>query len=455
MLKKLGLHFIPENYRKTEDSYQKARLLINSCLIAAVFSLLYGAISAVINFKAGVYAMLINIVLFSTIPFFFKKGWSLIRSSNLFAAIGTISIYIVIFYSGGFRSQVLPWLASTPIMVLLLAGKKSGWIWAILSVCATILLGSLDICKFHFPVTYNQEWEQSFTISTYTGLVLIVFVIALVFENGKNTALHKLQLRTLEVEEKNKDITDSINYAKRIQYAILPPNEKIKTMFPESFVLFLPKDIVSGDFYWCGQWGPHVLIAAVDCTGHGVPGAFLSIVGSNLLNQNVNELGLTKPSVILNSLNKGLSKIIHQNNKKDAVKDGMDISLCSINYQTKKLEYAGAYNPLWLIRDMKFIEIKADKVPIGASFDNNVHTFTNHEIDLLPGDTFYLFSDGFADQFGGHDGKKFKYKQLQNLLLSIQSNTLEEQKEILHEKIDAWKGNLEQVDDILLLGVRI
>ncbi len=270
-----------------------------------------------------------------------------------------------------------------------------------------------------------------------------------------NDAYRTINSQKLIVEEKNKDITDSINYAKRIQNAILPSEEKIKSLLPESFVLFLPKDIVSGDFYWCEQWGDETLIAAVDCTGHGVPGAFMSIVGFNILNQCVHEHALTKPAVILNSLNRSIAKIIKQKNSTDSVKDGMDISLCSVNFKNKTLEYSGAYNPLWRIRNGELLEIKADKIPIGASPDNNFKPFSSHEIDLLPGDTFYIFSDGYADQFGGPDGKKFKYKKLQQLLLSMQSCTMQEQVRLLDKTINDWKGGLEQIDDVLVIGFRV
>ncbi|MCC6690221.1 MAG: SpoIIE family protein phosphatase [Bacteroidia bacterium] len=270
-----------------------------------------------------------------------------------------------------------------------------------------------------------------------------------------NEAYQQINEQKMIVEEKNKNITDSINYAKRIQDAILPSDEKVNSLLPESFVLFLPKDIVSGDFYWCEQWGNQTLIAAVDCTGHGVPGAFMSIVGFNLLNQCVHEHGLTKPAVILNNLNRGLSKIIKQKSKNDSVKDGMDISLCSINRKNKKLEFAGAYNPLWLIRNGGLTEIKADKTPIGASAENTFPSFTNYEVDLQSGDAIYIFSDGYPDQFGGPAGKKFKYKQLQQLLLSIQSKSMAEQKQALIDTIKRWAGSLEQVDDILIIGVKI
>ncbi|MCW3105063.1 MAG: hypothetical protein JWO09_3503 [Bacteroidetes bacterium] len=265
----------------------------------------------------------------------------------------------------------------------------------------------------------------------------------------------KLQIAYSEIDEKNKDITDSIHYAKRIQEAILPADSTIKQLLPESFVFYKPKDIVSGDFYWLEQWGPQTLIAAVDCTGHGVPGAFMSIVAHNILTQTVNVLGLAKPALILNETNSQLSKKLNQDPEEATVRDGMDIALCAINYKKSTMEFAGANNPLWIIRKGQVIEINGDKFPIGAFVGEELQRFTNHEWEIQRGDCIYIFTDGFADQFGGPKGKKFKYKQFQELLLSIHEKPMAEQKEILRKTNDDWQGELEQVDDVLVIGIRI
>lgn len=265
----------------------------------------------------------------------------------------------------------------------------------------------------------------------------------------------KLQFAYSEIDDKNKAITDSIRYAKRLQDALLPTDSSMKQLFPDSFVLFKPKDIVSGDFYWLEQWGHQILIAAVDCTGHGVPGAFMSIVSHNILSQSVNVLGLSKPALILNETNKQISRKLNQNNDEATVMDGMDIALFAINYTKSTMEFAGANNPLWIIRDGELIEIKGNKFPIGVYFGDSLQKFTNHEWQLQKGDYIYIFSDGYADQFGGPKGKKFKYKQLQNLLLDNYKKPLDEQKVILEKTFDEWKGNLEQVDDVLIIAVHI
>lgn len=295
------------------------------------------------------------------------------------------------------------------------------------------------------------------------GFVLLLIVAFLIYRNlkQKQKANNKLQNAYIEIEvksnlleEKNKEVFDSIKYAKRLQEAILPNNEFIKKLFPESFVFYKPKDIVSGDFYWFEHWGNKKMFAAVDCTGHGVPGAFMSIVGYNLLNQAINEHGLTKPHLILNELNKGITKTLKQTFEDSAVKDGMDIALCSYDEKTNVLEYAGAFNSLWLMRDNAIVEIKADKQPVGLFLGEELKSFTNQEIPVQKGDIFYVFTDGYADQFGGPKGKKFKYKKLQNILLSNSTKSMPEQKSILEESITDWQGDLEQIDDILVIGIR-
>ncbi len=262
------------------------------------------------------------------------------------------------------------------------------------------------------------------------------------------------------IEEKNKDIKASITYAQRIQEAILPPPDRINNILKNYFILYKPKDIVSGDFYWHStvKTTPNennpskeiIVIAAVDCTGHGVPGALMSIIGSTILNQSLTVKEVNSPADALGFLNRQLAKNLN------SIKDGMDMSMCAINLDKMELEYAGANNPLYIVRNKEFIEIKADKQAIGADHENfESKKFTNHLIPLKKGDAIYLFTDGYADQFGGPNGKKFKYKKFQELLIEIQDNTMEEQKMLLDFHHEQWKGELEQVDDILVIGIKI
>jgi serine phosphatase RsbU (regulator of sigma subunit) len=255
------------------------------------------------------------------------------------------------------------------------------------------------------------------------------------------------------IEEKNKDITDSINYAKRIQEAILPDNHFLKQLFPDSFILFKPKDIVSGDFYWFAEKGNRKIVIAADCTGHGVPGSLMSMIGSNILNKLILENGIIQPSEILDRLHKEVRIALKQNELNSETRDGMDIAVVSIYNNT--IEFAGAHRPLWIIRENNLNEIKADKFSIGGIQLEDNRSFSNNILELKKGDAVYLFSDGFADQFGGKDGKKFMTKNFKNLLLRLNNNNMNEQHKVVEDTIIQWKGSKEQIDDILVIGIRI
>lgn len=296
-------------------------------------------------------------------------------------------------------------------------------------------------------VAYEQNKKKNLIISAViAGLLIVIVFSAFLFNRFNVTRKQKVI-----IEEKQKEITDSINFAKRIQTAILPPDNFWKKYLPQSFVLYKPKDIVSGDFYWLENVNDLVLFAAADCTGHGVSGAMVSVVCSNALNRTAKEFGITEPSKILDKTRELVLETFEKSD--EDVKDGMDISLCCLNTKTNELLWAGANNPLWYIRANNIYEIKGDKQPIGKN--DNPKQFTTHKIKLEPGDTIYIFTDGYADQFGGEKGKKFMYKRLKNLLTEIHKKPLEIQKEVLQQNFTSWKGGTEQTDDVLLIGLKI
>lgn len=255
------------------------------------------------------------------------------------------------------------------------------------------------------------------------------------------------------IEQKNQSITDSIQYARRIQTAVLPPINFLDEWGLESFIMFRPKDIVSGDFYWGKRRGGRIIVAAADCTGHGVPGAFMSMLGNAFLDEIFNTSEFRNAAGILNILREEVISALKQKGLTGEARDGMDISLSIINKETSTLDFAGANNPLYLIRDNKLIKVPADKMPIGIHFTEFM-PFTNHTLDFRKGDTIYLFSDGYADQFGGDKGRKFMYKPFQNLLLRHHCLPVEEQKIKLEKTFDEWMAGYEQVDDVLVIGIR-
>jgi len=308
------------------------------------------------------------------------------------------------------------------------------------------------------PPFYKTWW---FILSVVIAGILVIISYIKVRERAlikeKKILEEKVAERTAEVvqksnelEKKNKDIMDSIRYAKRIQTAVLPP----EIPFDNTFVFFRPKDIVSGDFYWLEHIGDLEMIAAVDCTGHGVPGAFLSILGHSMLTKIVREYGILEPAKILDQLDEEIIKALHQKNVKGerVVNDGMDLALICYNKKTNVLEFAGGYNPLIMIRNGELEEIKADRFPIGMTTIHTDKKFTNHEIKVQKGDSFYIFSDGYADQFGGEDGRKFRKKNMKDLLLSIQDIPMKNQGAKLEEHILDWMKNHDQIDDMVFIG---
>lgn len=295
------------------------------------------------------------------------------------------------------------------------------------------------------------------------GFALVIALVIFIFRGyiQKQRANHKLDLTNKKIEhaykiieEKTKSITDSIHYALRIQRAALPHRSEIWANFKHSFVLYKPKDIVSGDFYWYDKTDDRVLIAAADCTGHGVPGALMSIIGVERLNDAAHKE--QHPGKILSLLNTGIKSSLRQSDTVESTRDGMDIALCEINTTTNTLRYSGANRPLWIIRKdtLAIEEIKPNKISIGG-FTSNEQVFDTHSIQLNGGDTFYVFSDGYADQFGGEKGKKLTTKRFKEILLSMQHLDMKDQEIYLAEFIDKWTAANEQVDDMLIIGVRV
>jgi serine phosphatase RsbU (regulator of sigma subunit) len=256
-----------------------------------------------------------------------------------------------------------------------------------------------------------------------------------------------------KIEQQQKELEESLEYASSIQAALLPDLRYFHKLFEDSFIFFKPRDIVSGDFYWYARRGNRIAVTAADCTGHGVPGAFMSMLGISFLNEIVSKC-IPHANAILNRLRENVMKALHQTGEMQENKDGLDIALCVIDLDEMMLEYSGAFNPLYMIRNGKLLETRGDKMPIGINAIAE-KSFKNHKIKLKKGDLIYLFSDGYADQFGGPDDKKFKYASLKKLLLKISSKPLKSQNKELERSFIRWKADNEQLDDVLIIGLKI
>lgn len=299
----------------------------------------------------------------------------------------------------------------------------------------------------------ESERKSMLLYSLFTGLLLVITLAFFAWRGYRNKKRLSEEIRQQKeiIETKSKEMVDSIHYAERIQRGLLPSEDLLHRLFPESFVFLRPKDIVAGDFYWLEEKDGLLLFAVADCTGHGVPGALVSVVCSNALNRSVNEFGVTDPGPLLGKVRELVLESFGKSSMD--VRDGMDISLCSYDPRSRTLRWAGANNPLWLARNGEMLTLTPDKMPIGKHTD--LRPFTTHHLQLQSGDCVYLFSDGFADQFGGPAGKKFKYKQLKELLLQVHTQPMNEQMREMEKTFTGWKGGLEQVDDVCVLGVRI
>ena len=313
------------------------------------------------------------------------------------------------------------------------------------------------------PVSFSFTVSPPFYQTNWFYLICALIVSGAVYSyvtiRKANTQIteqkQKIELQKDVIEVKNKAMLDSINYASNIQSATLPSEKEWFKMLPDSFVLYKPKDIVSGDFYWLGNNNKgSIFFSAVDCTGHGVPGALMSIVGYNGLNQAINEHHLDEPARILNYLSRSVAGSLRKSERVDHVKDGMDISFCKLNNKEMQLEFAGAFNPVLIVRNGQQLLTKGDRIAIGNLSAKN-QPFTNHKIDLVPGDCIYIYSDGFADQFGGRFGKKMKTSVMRQLLVSISHMSMSEQKEALNGHLADWQGDLDQVDDVCVIGVKV
>lgn len=323
---------------------------------------------------------------------------------------------------------------------------------------ASILIVESNFERFIAAAKAEALKEIWITVVVFIILLFFLYRTIKKFFDKENIIKKQIQEAHLELREKNHKILDSINYAKKIQNAILPTDNQLKKQLPNSFVFYEPRDIVSGDFYWLNTMsndGNKIIIAAADCTGHGVPGALMSMLGNSALNMVVKQKGITKPSDILFEIRKEIIRVLNESDDGNSTNDGMDIALVSIDKSTNTIEYAGAFNPLYIVRDNEVIQYKATRQPIGSYWKKNDKPFENNLVQYQENDVVYIFSDGYADQFGGLDGKKLGGKKFRQILTDIASKPMDEQRQILDDKLREWRGSNEQLDDVLVIGFKV
>ncbi|MFK8036710.1 MAG: 7TM diverse intracellular signaling domain-containing protein [Crocinitomicaceae bacterium] len=407
---------------------------------------------------------------------------------NTFSLISIVLSVITIFYRK-FKGQIIDFYFTSAFVVLILGailfilGNFGVLKNTVISLNALKICSVLEVVILSIAMSYkyrelqkDKETAQAVALKNLQEKNAAMDQINIRLESQVKERTSEIEQQRSELAYKNDEIVSSIKYAQRIQEAILPAKNVISELLNESFIFYLPKDVVSGDFYFVEQKelkeSNQIVFAAVDCTGHGVPGAFMSIVGNNFLTQSIAENQLVTPADILQFLNKGVSDTLKQNIQGELVRDGMDMALCMLNTERTELQFSGAKNPLYIVRKREHelpaigqiksendlysvIEIKGDKQPIGNHSGAALAPFTNYTIPLVKSDQIYVFTDGYADQFGGEKGKKFNYSRFRSLLLEIADQSMEKQQKVLAKTFSDWKGDLEQIDDVLIMGVKI
>ncbi len=448
-MKRFHNWFIGDYLAKTDDVFERAK--IELLYYYALSFIVLGGLFYVNLLADHLYyhAAVITFACISlmSLPFLLKFTQNVRLVSNWYIAQQIlVGSAMVIMDQGVMSAGSLLWTVLFCLFALFLYGIKWGLILIVVNSIIMAFVGNYAV-NAHLDLEPVIESTPKYFMTP----LLLNITVAILFIRFRGEAVKKMNQQKTELEVKNKEVRDSIAYAERIQKAILPSHRTVEYTLPGSFVVYQPKDIVSGDFYWVEKKDDISFFAVADCTGHGVPGAMMSVICVNALNRVINEFRLTHPAEILDKLN----HLVEESFSKSGadIRDGMDVALCALNTKTGTLEYAGANNSMYYISGGTLNEIKSDRQPIGR-FESKV-PFKNHSLNLNSGDFVYLFSDGIADQFGGPQGKKFKYKRVKDILLANASKNVNDQKNALLDGFRLWKGNLEQVDDVCVMGVRI
>jgi len=484
MINKLFKQFVSNNYFFKTDHPDFRRVYLNNIiLLSMILITLFLIIINILIFSLYTIALveLVGFFIFIGILIYFHK-------TNKIEITAIITVIIMMCLLMGYihimknSSYALYWVVIVPLIAYFLLGRKKGGILTIL----------FFLYFFTFIILNYKSWEpEKFIFDSIVNIVIgSVGIILLVsyYEYSRNEAQQNLtkankslcetneeinqqneeikaqadnlehanyQITTQkqEIEKVHKNLTDSILYAKRIQTAVLPNDDVLNLLLTNYFVLFMPRDVVSGDFYYIKPYKNHLFIAAADCTGHGVPGAFLSMLAITLINELIKNSEIENSAQLLNHFRVLLKNSLQQSGQQSEQRDGLDISFVTLNIETNILSFAGANSPLWIFRNNEFIELKGDRMPIGIYLKEKL--FTNHEYTVQPNDILYLFSDGFYSQFKDITKETMKIKRFKELLTEIHLKNFKEQKIILENYFNQWKGIVKQTDDILVIGVKI
>lgn len=527
-MKRTISYFTPQNKGTSNRELAFLQSFIKTSLLAIVVLIVYAAMFTLIDFYLSGLVCIISALVLIFFLAVQKRRVNKKLGGTILIVIAYISVLVSTAQSGSILSPIVAWFTFPSIIALNFLGRKASLFWLLVSLVTIVILVILN----YFEVNNDRVFNKSYKLLVYTilsvGYIALNFLIILIYERQKlrsealliernkdlkeqheeittivemlerdkkiiqqqkNSLEESLEEQRVlteqvvtysnEIDEKNKEITDSIRYAQRIQRAILPTDKRIKELLNEHFVLNLPRDIVSGDFYWLQKHENTLAIAVADCTGHGVPGAFMSMLGVAFLNNIMSKKWPCDANEVLDDLRNEVKVTLGHGNSSNASTDGMDIAFCIINLDTNVVQFAGAHNPLFVIRDKALVKvedaidktegeknviiseangyylskIKADNQPIGIYPVE--HPFVCNKFKLLKGDKLYMFSDGYTDQIGGPKNKRFMSKNFKKLLLDIHHLPMDHQKEILLQKLSEWRQNHDQMDDILVLGLEL
>lgn len=478
-IRKITDYWIPRQNFSDDDLLRRARLIVNASFVVVVFCTFYIPVyTSLIYFPIGVYNCLYSIISAIFLLFIFRRTNSFTFAGNFFTFTATNFFSIFIFTNGGIYSPFLPWLITIPVIAFTLTNRFYGIVWSLVCFGLLNVFWALQLQNVTLEINYPKEWLHTLNYLLIGGVMTFVVLIVILYENGHARVKRELEQANDEVLQKNaelesqneeiyqqhenlrnafKEITDNVNYAKRLQQAILGNPQAIKEYVNDAFVYFDPRDIVSGDFYWFAKIVTedtvYTIIAIADCTGHGVSGAFMTVLGHDFLNEIVLSEKTYDPGLVLQKLDKKIIQALqdHQNE----LNDGMDIGILVLDESKQQVRFSGARHSLYYVQNDTLHQVKSSRFPIGSQQYEVSKEFETQALEWKQGTRFYMFTDGFQDQFGGPKDKKYLKSRFRNYLLSISHLPMPLQQEALMQEFKTWKGAESQTDDVLVMGLSL